>query len=124
MAEISPEEGGAAKGCEDCTDAPLMAFFFPLHVRLTICENKLALARFPDPPPVTPLDRHAFCRVVLKNSLSQKLLLFCCFLGQHSAEAKDYTSQQLAAGPKSMDDLVRFRGGAAPCFTWTLCGPQ
>lgn len=55
MTEISPEEGGAANGCEDRTDAPLMAFFF-LHVRLTICENKLALTSFPDPPPVTPLN--------------------------------------------------------------------
>lgn len=42
----------------------------------------------------------------------QKLLLFCCFLGQHSAEAKDYTSQQLAAGLTNMDHLVRLRGSS------------
>lgn len=60
----------------------LNGFFFSLHVRLTICEHKLA----------------------------HKLFLFCCFPGQHRAEAKDCTSQPHAAGPTTVDHLVRLRG--------------
>lgn len=78
MTEISPEEGGAANGCKDRTDAPLMAyfFFFSPATRLTICESKLALTTGPAPftSPYTwmCLTHKRFYCVVFEGNKAQK----------------------------------------------------
>lgn len=104
MTEISPEEGGAANGCKERTDAPLMASFSSPHA----FHNLWKQASSRDwPSALKPL----YTLLCWVKETFVKMNADAAFIVLFSEATKRWGKRlKLTPGPTNMDDLLRLQG--------------